>query len=333
MACNLVMTLKAMEDRSAWLEARKKGIGGSDAAAIVGLSPFKSAFSLWAEKTGRVEVKEKPLQDENGKIINEFLYWGREQERLIAERFALETGKKVIKRGLLQSVENPFMLASIDRAIIGENAGLECKTTAGWNGEQWQDDEIPAAYIVQCLHYMLVTGFDRFYIACLIGGNKYVCKVLERSELLPELEALEKAEKDFWNNYILTDTAPPLDGNKATCETVKAITAQNTPEGVAELADEYSELCQQIKILDQGIKRMEEKQEALKNKLKLALAEVETATTEGYKISYKERTKTGIDTKKLKEELPEVAEKYATKSSYRQLDIRAVKPKKAKTEE
>lgn len=330
MACKLIMTAEAMKDRKAWLEARQKGIGGSDAAAIVGLSPNKTAFSLWADKTGRTAQKEIPLQDENGKITNEFLYWGREQEELVARRFALETGKRVIKRGLLQSVEYPFMLASIDRAIVGENAGLECKTTAGWNDDQWSGDEIPAAYIVQCLHYMLVTGFDRFYVACLIGGNKYVCKCLERVELAGELEALAKAEEDFYNNYILNDTPPPVDGSKATTDTIKAITSKVATVEAFTLDADFNDLCKEIKALDAEIKLLQEKQEGLKNQLKLALNEAEKATTENYKISYTERMKSGIDSKKLKAELPEVAAKYATLTSYRQLDIREIKQKKDK---
>lgn len=121
----LIMTVEEMQNRSKWLKMRKAGIGGSEAAAIVGLNPWKSAFQLWMEKTGQVEPED--LSD------NEYVYWGNVLEQAVADRFCELTGKKVQRRGMLQDDEYPYMLASVDRMVVGENAGLECKTTNAFN--------------------------------------------------------------------------------------------------------------------------------------------------------------------------------------------------------
>lgn len=118
-SCELI--LRADAPREEWLAVRNTGIGGSDAGVILGLNKWKSPITLWAEKTGRAEP-----EDLSG---NEAVYWGTKQEPLVAERFYEETGKKVKRRGTLRSRPYPWMLANVDRWVVGEKAGLEIKTT------------------------------------------------------------------------------------------------------------------------------------------------------------------------------------------------------------
>lgn len=194
----LIMTVEEMQNRSKWLKMRKAGIGGSEAAAIVGLNPWKSAFQLWMEKTGQVEPED--LSD------NEYVYWGNVLEQAVADRFCELTGKKVQRRGMLQDDEYPYMLASVDRMVVGENAGLECKTTNAFNSKVWADDELPDSYYIQCQWYMMVTGCEKWYIAVLIGGNKFIWKEVPRNAA--DIEALRKAAVDFWS-MVITNTMPP----------------------------------------------------------------------------------------------------------------------------
>ena len=156
------MTVAEMENEQKWLEARSTGIGGSDAAVIVGLNRWKSPFQLWLEKTGKAEPDD--LSE------NEYVYWGKVLEEAVAKRFCELTGKKVQRRGLLQMDGCPYIIASVDRMVVGENAGLECKTCNGFAAKEWEDDEVPAAYYVQCQHYMMVTGCEKWYIACSSAG-------------------------------------------------------------------------------------------------------------------------------------------------------------------
>lgn len=118
--CDLILSVKDAEDHEKWLKTRDLGIGGSDAAVIMGMNSYKSPYQLWMEKTGQVEPP-----DLSG---NQYVYWGTKNEANIADWFQEETGKKVKRLGTLQSREYPFMLANVDRTVIGENAGLEIKT-------------------------------------------------------------------------------------------------------------------------------------------------------------------------------------------------------------
>ena len=172
--CELILSVKDAEDHEKWLKTRDLGIGGSDAAVIMGPNSYKSPYQLWMEKTGQAEAP-----DLSG---NQRIYWGVKNEPNVADWFMEDTGKKVKRLGTLQSREYPFMLANVDRTIIGGNAGLEIKTAGVSQYRKWEDDEIPDAYYCQCLHYMAVTGADYWYIAVLLGGNEAKWKRIERSE-------------------------------------------------------------------------------------------------------------------------------------------------------
>ena len=174
MNAKLIMTVEEMKDRKAWEKLRNIGIGGSDAAIIAGLNRWKSPFKLWQEKTGQVEPED--LSD------NEYVYWGTVLEQAVADRFTELTGLKVKKCGTLQSLDYPFMIANVDRLVVGENAGLECKTANGFKAKEWEGDNVPDGYYLQCQHYMAVTNCEKWYIACLIGGNHFVWKEIPRNE-------------------------------------------------------------------------------------------------------------------------------------------------------
>lgn len=134
--------------REEWKELRSHYIGGSDAAAVVGLNAFSSPYALWAEKRESPRISGN-LATEVGTYLEEF----------VAQKFAAETGKKVRKSN--QSFFNsdyPWAIANIDREIIGEDAGLEIKTTSELNMKKFRGGEYPANYYCQCVHYMAMTG-------------------------------------------------------------------------------------------------------------------------------------------------------------------------------
>ena len=109
--CNLIMKASEMEDRAAWLKLRNKGLGGSDAGIIVGVNPWKSPYQLWLEKTGQVEPEDISEK--------EAVYWGTQLEDMVAREFMKRTGKKVQRHGMLESAAYPFLLANVDRLVIG----------------------------------------------------------------------------------------------------------------------------------------------------------------------------------------------------------------------
>ena len=294
----LIMTVEQMEDRDAWLAARNKGIGGSDASVIVGLNAWKSPFKLWMEKTGQAEPED--LSD------NERVYWGQQLEEIVAREFTKRTGKEVRRRGLMQHCEYPFLLASVDRLLVHEDAGLECKTTA--SGKEWKDDNLPDAYYIQCQHYMLVTGCKTWYIAALIGGNRFVWKEVPRNE--DDIAALLEAEKEFWRK-VEAKEMPDVDGTESCAHALAEKYHGGGPAVI--LPSEAMGALDIIGKLEEMEKDLSSQLEEQKNKLRQWLGDAEAGTTDdGRKVTWKVQAgRTTIDSKKLKAERPEIFQQYA----------------------
>ncbi|MED2764855.1 YqaJ viral recombinase family protein [Bacillus thuringiensis] len=143
--------------REKWLEIRRQGIGGSDVAAVLNLSDWNSPMSIYLDKIG--ELKEKSQ--------SEYAYWGNVLEDVVARKFMKRTGLKVRRKNeMLQSKLHPFMMANIDREVIGRKEGLECKTASEYKRSEWKGDNVPTQYILQCQHYMVVTRFEKMVHHC-----------------------------------------------------------------------------------------------------------------------------------------------------------------------
>jgi putative phage-type endonuclease len=196
-ALRLVSTLNQSHDE--WLDTRRLGLGGSDVAAICGLSRYKSPMEVFLDKLGEIP----PIED------NPKMKAGRIMEPVVADWFAEETGMKVMKQNsIFQHKQHPHMLANIDRWLPGQNAGLECKNTAEYCRGDWEGTQAPAEYVLQCNHYMAITGAERWYIAVLIGGWDFQWRVIERDEEL--IRNLITIEHEFWHNHVLTKNPPAL---------------------------------------------------------------------------------------------------------------------------
>ena len=301
MNTKLIMTVEEMQDRKKWEAMRNIGIGGSDASTIAGINRWKSPYQLWLEKTGQVEPED--ISD------NEYVYWGTVLEQLVADRFCELTGKKVRKCGMMQSITNDFMLANVDRLVVGENAGLECKTANGFKAKEWEGDNVPDGYYLQCQHYMAVTGCKKWYIACLIGGNHFVWKEIPRNE--EDITALIAAEKAFWEDNVKGGIMPDVDGSKSCSQAL----AERFPGGVTDsitLPKEADELLAEIDELNEAADRIKDQIESKKNSVKLMLGDHEIAYAGERKVTWKTQAgRTTIDSKKLKAEMPDVYEKYS----------------------
>lgn len=310
-ALQLVST--ANLSREQWLEERRKGIGGSDAAAVAGLSPWKSPVEVWLEKTGQVEPEEP----------GEAAYWGTVLEDVVAREFSIRTGLKVRRRNaILQHPRYPWMLANVDRFVVGENVGLECKTTSAYNAKEWEGEEIPAQYILQVQHYMAVTGAYSWWLAVLIGGNRFIYKKIGRDDEL--IEQLIEIEKDFWENHVLANVPPELDGSPASTELVKKMYPQATLPSV-DLPSQAKELIEELENVKADIKILEEQKNECENKLKQLLGEHEAGRIDDMIVTWKNVTSNRIDTNRLKKEKPEIYEQYLKSSSYRRFEIRQIK--------
>ncbi len=271
------LILKAGAPRDVWAHVRNTGIGGSDAGVILGVNKWKTPFQLWQEKTGAAAAA-----DLSG---NEAVYWGTVLEPLVARRFEEETGKKVHRRGTLQDMEHPFMLANVDRWVQGENAGLEIKTANAWASGAWADDEVPDSYYAQCLHYMAVTGADKWYIAALIGGQEFVWKEIPRSER--DIDFLREKEAAFWKH--VTDRTPPdiaLDGSEACREALLAKWRESRSEEVP-LPSAAEDLFQRYDNAMTTKKAADAQVQELKNEFMALLGPYEVGRSGDRKVTWK----------------------------------------------
>lgn len=205
-------------DREQWLEVRKGGIGSSDAAAAVGLHPYKSQLQLWLEKTGRdggLPVVD-PSDDRSP------MYWGTLLEPIVAAHYTRRTGHRVRRvNAVLQHPEHPWMRANLDREVVGEPQVqiLECKT-AGIHGARLWREGVPEYVQLQVMHQLAVTGKQAADVAVLIGGQELQVFRIERdAAMIAQLIALEQ---QFWG-YVERDQAPPADGSDSAEVALRAL--------------------------------------------------------------------------------------------------------------
>ena len=299
-------------DRSDWLKLRKTGIGGSDAGAICGLNPYSSHMSVYRDKTCETEDEQED---------NESIRQGHDLEEYVAQRFTEATGLKVRKSNFMyRSVENPFMIADVDRLVVGEDAGLECKTASAYNSDKWKDGEIPLHYIMQCYHYMAVTGKRAWYIAAVILGQKFIYRRLEWDAAL--ISGLIEAERYFWMEHVEKGIMPDPDGSKACDEVLEQYFHTSRKESSIELVGFDERLDRREQILSQ-IAELEKEQKQIEQEVKLYMKENESAFSDNYRISWSSIETTRLDTKRIKEEKPELYQDYAKVSSSRRFQIKA----------
>lgn len=297
MDAKLIMTVQDGTNRDAWLKLRTMGIGGSDAGTIVGDNPWKSPYALWLEKTGQLVPEDISGTDP--------VYWGTTLEDIVAREFTKRTGKRVRRCGTMQSNDVPWMLANVDRLVIGEKAGLECKTTNAFNIKAWQDDGLPNAYYWQCQHYMMVTGLPAWYIAVLIGGQHYDYKCISRND--DDIDYLAQKEEEFWN-MVQTMTPPPIDGSRSTTEAIQ----DQYPGGQTEPVELPQEAADALALIDNAKaerKRLDDVITTQENVIKCLMGDDEIATIGDRKVTWKnQKGRITVDTKKLKKEFPDVYE-------------------------
>ena len=295
--------------RNDWLEHRRHGIGGSDAAVIMGVSPWTSLMDLWLEKTGQYVEG----------IDSESMYWGRVLEDVIAKEFAIRNKLKIRRvNAILQHPDYPYMIANVDRVIVGRKEGLEIKTGHEFSSQHWENG-VPAYYYAQVQHYMAVTGFKLWHIAVLIGGNKYEQFVVHRSE--DYINELIAAEAEFWK-LVEERTPPPIDGTKASTELVKKLYPEAEKGKEIDLPFEAFELIQQYERACEEEKRIQLIKDEAVNKLKDMLGTAERGSIHGRTVIWQNVVSKRLDTKALQKEYPDIYERFAQESIYRRFSIK-----------
>lgn len=304
----LVSTLNL--DKREWLKYRKSGIGGSDAGAVCGLNPYRTAMQVYQDKVSE-EIEE---------MDNEAMRQGREFEDYVAKRFMEATGKKVRRaNAMFYNEEYSFMLADVDRMVVGENAGLECKTASPYMADKWKDGNIPLSYQIQCYHYMAVSNADAWYLAVVIYGREFKYYKIERDEAV--IADLIQIEKAFWENHVMKQQIPDPDGSKL-ADSVIAEYYKNSIADTIPLTG-FNEKLERRQELSELIGRMDMEKKKIEQELKLYLGENERAENEQFMVSWKSVQSNRLDEKRLKEEEPEIYEKYKKSVSNRRFTVKA----------
>lgn len=212
------------------------------------------------------------------------------------------------------------MIADVDRVVVGEDAGLECKTASAYNADKWTDGEIPLHYVLQCYHYMAVTGKRVWYIAALILGRGFTYRRLEwDDDLIGQLIAAEEA---FWNDHVVKGIMPSPDGSRACDEVIEKYFGSAKTGEVMALTGFDGKLERRREILKE-IAELETEKKQIEQEVKLALGEHEKARSGNFRVSWGNVDSTRLDTKRIKEEKPEIYADYATVSHCRRFEVKA----------
>lgn len=283
---------------------RNKILGGSDIAAVMGKSRYKTPYRLWCEKTGRIENTVSNI---------EAVQLGTELEEFVAQTFSKRTGKPVRKAPkAYQHPDYPYMVAHVDRLITGSDELLECKTCSAYKLDEWQN-AIPKEYVLQVMWYLGITGRKRGWIACLIGGQKFDYKVIEFDDELFNL-MVERA-KDFYN-MVQTDTPPLILPDDD--ETLAEIYPKNTEDMIE--AEEFNERAAYLQELKMHRDEINGEIKEIETELKARIGENMGILTDRYKITWKSQISRTLDTDRLKEDIKNIDDYYLTRP-YRVLRI------------
>jgi putative phage-type endonuclease len=295
--------------REDWLAVRKQGIGSSDAAAAVGLNPYKSQLELWMEKTGRDESLPKlDPQDEESPA-----YWGNVLEPVVAWHYSKRSGNRVRRiNAVLQHPDPklPWMLANIDREVIGADDVqiLECKT-AGINGAGLWKEGVPEYVQLQVMHQLAVTGKQAADVAILLGGQHLEIHRIERDESM--IARLIDLERLFWD-YVVSDTPPPADGTDSAEAALRCL----YPEDNGQTLDfsqhpERATIYRELKAVRQNIAQQETLEAKLKQVLQQAMGEATRAEfAEGYISWKKTKDSIGLDVEQMIKDKPYLQARY-----------------------
>lgn len=312
-----ILASTAGMERAAWLKLRRQGIGGSDAAAILGLNPYKSPLAVYADKRG--------LSDDAPDT--ETLRQGRDFEAYVADRFAEETGKRVRRcNQILQHPDHPWMLANVDRLVVGERAGVECKCVGIGNKVDFEGGAVPPTFYWQCMHYLAVTGLDRWYLAVLPLGrwvSPYIFEIERDEERIGELTAREEA---FWRDHVLAGVPPLPMGSEADEAVLNLVCEQHGQEETVAIPELDGDL-DLMAALQADRRALDAQIEAIEQRVKMRMGSAERASGNRWRVDRKNVETRRLDSKRLQAQLPDVYQKFVTTTNSRRFRVTPVKEK------
>ncbi len=320
-----------------WHIARRHGLTGSQMAAVMEASKWSTPYSIWAFHMGRTQP------DSNQTAAME---WGHRLEPVIAAKYSERFNVQLAELPTLQSAEYPFLVGSLDRVVLDDNGNpvkvLEIKTAtmnhssgekddSGIDIKEWgpgnaysidgrliyQDSQVPVQYIIQVMHYMIITGIKQADIAVLMSGNDFRVYTIDYD---PHLAASMIAAADrFWCEYVLDGIMPPL---------VEFDAKQLKPEPKSQIqaTTDLIRAIEQYKLRNQELNQLKDEVQELRDQITGFIAENETLidnhhhTLATYKLC---KGRESFDAARLKLEMPDLYEQFIKKGTpFRRLLIK-----------
>ena len=315
---NAIKAIKTSDlTREQWLALRKKGIGGSDAAAVCGMNRYKGPLDVYLDKTN---PNVEPQED------NEKMYWGRVMEPILRQEFTKRTGMPVVECPyMFSNNEHEFLIADVDGIVTepsGSKALLEIKTVNAYSGSAYGNGNLSEAYAIQCFHYLAtLPELSRAYLVMLIGGNEFKYEVIERDE--STIQTIIAMESKFWNNHVLKKIPPQPDATSGVALDSMYPDSNQTSVILPPSADQLVATIRECKSVEEDLKKTVLEAE---NRLKSMLKDSESGrTAKGFCVHWKSVSSNRLDTTKLKAEQPELVAKYTKTTSSRRFSITAPK--------
>lgn len=270
-------------------EIRKKGLGATDCAAVMGLSPYKTPYELWLQKTGR--------QEDTAILSEDRLRLRHAHEETIAREYAYQRGVK-LKR-VNQTVFHkrlPFMLCNLDRVIIGQRRIVECKSSTGFMRAAWGlsgSDEAPIHYILQVQHQLACTGYEEADIAALIDIDDYRIFPTPRNDKI--IQKIEDSCERFWLDHVLADV-PPAPTTRGDLKLMYPLNngsfIESTPSIQAAMI--------LLRNKKDDIKQISKEQEAIEKEIIHFIADKDGITEDGKVIATFQANKNGVRSLRIK---------------------------------
>lgn len=312
-----------------WHLARRHGISGSQMAAVMDVNKWSTPFAVWSFHMGRTQ----PESNQSAPME-----WGHRLEPVIAQKYSEQFGVKLAEYPTIQSPQYPFLVGSVDRLVLDDLGNpvkiLEIKTASmnhnsgdkdadGVNVKEWgdgnvygadgrlvyPDSQVPLPYIIQVMHYMIVTGLKQADIAVLMSGNDFRVFTIDYD---PDIaaEMIEAADR-FWCSHVLEGIAPPLKEFDAKQLTpVKGSEAQATSDLV--------KTVEQLKLRSQDLDQIKDEVQELRDRVTGYIGESESLidshhrTLATYKLC---KGRESFDSARLRVEMPDIYAQYVRKGT------------------
>ncbi|MEV0440921.1 lambda-exonuclease family protein [Streptomyces spectabilis] len=292
-------------DREQWLAVRRLGVGGSEVAAVLGMSKYTSPHEVYLDKRGELPL-DRPMNPE----LAEAAFWGLAHEPTIARVFSERSGLAVVEGpGTLAHVERHWMLANVDRYVLDEDAQpsslLEIKTRSAYQLDEWLDS-VPDGPALQTHWYLAVTGYSHAHVAALLGGNRLLIHRVERDEAL--VEHLVALVSEFWQG-VLDGTPPPVDGSEATEELLGHLYKVKAEAVTVVDPSEVGPLLERRRELKAREARTADELREVDNRLKAVAGEAEIVKTQGA-VAFTWKQNGPLSTKRFSAAHPDLAQQY-----------------------